>query len=695
MSPIEEGSPIPLGANWDGRGVNFALFSAHATAVDLCLFDSTGRDETARLRLPGRTNDVWHGYMDSVRPGTVYGYRVHGAYDPSAGHRFNANKLLLDPYARRIAGRIRWHDALYGFRVGSPRADLTFDRRDSAPMMPKAVVCDPVHTWGADVPPRTPLQTSIIYEAHVKGLSQRQTRVPHALRGTYDALGHPAVIEHLVKLGITAIELMPIHAFVDDRFLVEKALRNYWGYSTLNYFAPEPRYLSADGIAGFKAAIANLHAAGIEVILDVVYNHTAESNELGPTLSWRGIDNASYYKLVPDHRRLYWDCTGCGNTLDLAHPRVLQMVMDSLRLWVLDYHVDGFRFDLASALARQPFDYSARAAFLQAVAQDPVLAGVKLIAEPWDIGAGGYQVGGFPAGWSEWNDKYRDDVRSFWRGDSGLVPKLASRLAGSSEVFGARGPTASVQFVAAHDGFTLHDVASYEHRHNLANGEDNRDGHEPNFSRNYGVEGPTKDPAIKAARARHTRNLLATALLSAGTPMLLMGDEFSRSQGGNNNAYCQDNETSWLDWHDEADPHLAAFIAHLTHLRRTHAALRPQHFYRGQLLPDMHLKDIYWLAPEGCEMMDAQWGDTARRCFGMQVGNDGPADGRLLLLLNAADTPATFRLAADFAAHTFLPILDTAAAAFDASESQHKLEPGGSFPLQNRSLVLLRHVPQV
>jgi isoamylase len=694
MSVLEEGHPAPLGATWDGRGVNFALFSAHATAVDLCLFDPTGRSETARFRLPGRTDDVWHGYVGSVRPGTLYGYRVHGPYDPNAGHRFNAHKLLLDPYARQIAGRTRWHDALYGFRLGSPRGDLTLDRRDSAPMMPKGIVCDSAHSWGADVAPRVPMHRSIIYEAHVKGLTQRQSQVPVALRGTYDALGHPAVIDHLVKLGITAIELMPIHAFVDDRFLAVQGLRNYWGYSTLGYFAPEPRYLGPEGVLGFKAAVANLHAAGIEVILDVVYNHTAEGNERGPTLSWRGIDNRSYYKLVPGNLRSYWDSTGCGNTLDLAHPRVLQMVLDSLRTWVTDYHIDGFRFDLASTLARQPFDFSARATFLQAVAQDPVLAQVKLIAEPWDLGNGGYQVGGFPAGWSEWSDRFRDDVRAFWRGDNGTVPRLASRLTGSSDLFGSRTPAASVQFVSSHDGFTLHDAVSYQQRHNLANGEENRDGHEPNFSCNYGVEGPTTDPAINAARARHKRNLLATALLSAGTPMLLMGDELSRSQDGNNNAYCQDNETSWLDWHDETDLSLAGFVARLTALRHAHPALRPRGFYKGQTAPKTGLKDIYWLAANACEMTDALWRDGTLQTLGMQIGNDGDPSERFLLLVNASDKPVTFRLAATFPCTGFLPVLDTTIADGCPQENTPKLMPGGSFALANRSLVLFKHVSQ-
>ena len=694
MSGLQEGRPAPLGATWDGRGVNFALFSAHATAVDLCLFDPTGRTETARFRLPQRTDDVWHGYIGTLRPGTLYGYRVHGPYEPTAGHRFNAHKLLLDPYARQIAGRIRWHDALHGFRLGSPRADLTLDRRDSAPMMPKAVVCDPAHSWGADAAPGIPLHRSILYEAHVKGLTQRHPQVPAALRGTYDALGHPAVIEHLLKLGITAIELMPIHAFVDDRFLAVKGLRNYWGYSTLGYFAPEPRYLGAEGVIGLKAAVANLHSAGIEVILDVVYNHTAEGDERGPTLSWRGIDNRSYYKLVPESLRNYWDCTGCGNTLDLAHPRVLQMVLDSLRTWVNEYHVDGFRFDLASALARQPFDFSARAAFLQAVAQDPVLGRVKLIAEPWDLGNGGYQLGGFPAGWGEWNDRFRDDLRAFWRGDDGTVPKLAGRLTGSSDLFGARAPTASVQFVASHDGFTLQDTVSYEHRHNLANGEDNRDGHEPNFSANHGVEGPTDDAGVLAARARHKRNLLATALLSAGTPMLLMGDEFSRSQEGNNNAYCQDNETSWLDWHDTLDPALGTFVARLTSLRHAHPALRPRTFYKGATAPKTGLKDIYWLSADGGEMTDPSWRDGALKSLGMQIGNGGDPDDRFLLLVNAGDRPVAFRLPADFPCDGFLPVFDTTSTDGRPPENTLKLAPGGSFALANRSLVLLKHVSQ-
>ena len=510
--PLSEGQAAPLGATWDGRGVNFALFSAHATRVDLCLFDDKGRVETQRLRLPCCTNQVWHGYVGGVRPGQLYGYRVHGPYEPGSGHRFNAHKLLLDPYARQVAGQIRWHDALNGYRSGAHRTDLTPDRRDSAPMMPKGVVEDPAQTWGDDRAPRVPWRDTIIYEAHLKGLTELHPDMATEVRGTYTALGHPAVVEHLVKIGVTSVELLPIQSFADDRFLVEKELRNYWGYSTLNYFSPEPRYFGEDGAYGLRAAVKTLHSAGIEVILDVVYNHTCEGNYLGPTLSFRGVDNKSYYKLVPDNPRFYWDCTGCGNTLDLSHPRVLQLVLDSLRHWVESYHVDGFRFDLAPALTRTPFDVSDRCGFLHAIGQDPVLSRVKLIAEAWDLGSGGYKVGGFPTGWGDWNDKFRDGVRAFWRGDPGNAPSLARSLSGSSDTFNHSGrkPWASVQYVASHDGFTLQDVVSYNNRHNLPNGENNKDGHEPNYSFNHGVEGPTRDKAVVALRNRQKRNLLAT-----------------------------------------------------------------------------------------------------------------------------------------------------------------------------------------
>jgi glycogen operon protein len=696
MSRVEEGMPAPLGATWDGRGVNFALFSAHATAVDLCLFDSLGRKETARIRLPRRTDQVWHAYLRDIRPGQLYGYRVHGPYEPGAGHRFNPQKLVLDPYARQLAGRIRWHDALYGFRVGAQRNDLTMDRRDSAPMMPKCVVEDAAHSWGEDRPPRRPWDETVIYEAHVKGLTQLHPNVPASIRGTYVALGHPAVIDHLLKLGITAVELLPIQAFADDRFLVRRNLRNYWGYSPLGYFAPEPRYYGADGAIGLKTAIASLHEAGIEVILDVVYNHTCEADHLGPTLSFRGIDNKSYYKLVPDNPRLTWDSTGCGNALDLSHPRVLQLVLDSLRHWVETYHVDGFRFDLASTLLRDPYDVSDRAGFLQAIGQDPVLSRVKLIAEPWDLGAGGYRVGGFPPGWGEWNDKFRDTVRAFWRGDAGQLPSLAGRLTGSAELFNhdGRQATASVNFVTSHDGFTLDDLVSYNGRHNLANGEENRDGHEPNFSWNCGVEGPTKDPTILELRARQKRNLIATALLAAGTPMMLMGDELSNSQGGNNNAYCQDNETGWIDWAGGADAALVPFVQNVLALRRRYATLRRRDFYDGRV-DGGGLKDIYWLAPEGHEMGEGDWAKGDRRALGLQIGNDVAADERLLLLFNGSMYAVDFRLGARFPCTAFEAIFDTGRKEGTIPAPGALLSPGGSIPLAPRSLLLLRHTSKV
>ena len=692
MWRVDEGAPAPLGASWDGLGVNFALFSAHATAVDLCLFDSTGRRETKRISLPRRSDDVWHGYVRGLRPGQLYGYRVHGPYEPNSGHRFNPHKLLLDPYARQISGRVRWHDSLYGYRVGAHRGDLTMDRRDSAPMMPKGVVEDPAHTWAGERRPRRAWHDTIIYEAHVKSLTYLHPDVPRDMRGTYSALGHPAIIDHLVKLGISAIELMPIHAFVDDRFLVERGLRNHWGYSTLGYFAPEPRYFGADGALGLKAAIAALHEADIEVILDVVYNHTAEGDQVGPTLSFRGIDNRSYYKLVPDGPRSSWDCTGCGNTLDLFHPRVMQMVLDSLRHWVEAYHVDGFRFDLATALARQPFDFSSRAAFLQAIGQDPVLSQVRLIAEPWDLGSGGYQVGNFPIGWAEWNDKFRDTARSFWRGDAGQLPSLAGRMTGSGELYNhGRQPWASVQFVASHDGFTLHDLVSYNARHNEANGESNNDGHEPNLSWNCGVEGETDDETILALRARQKRNLVTTTLLATGTPMLLMGDELSRSQGGNNNPYCQDDETSWLDWTGGADTALLDFVRNLTAIRRRYDAFRRRDFFTGRIGAASQLKDIYWLATEGREMTGEDWSHDHLRTLGMQIGNDSADGQRFLLLFNSAPADISFQLPADFPCHPFVQIFDTTLSEGLVRTDPAILVPGGSFLLASRCLVLFQN----
>jgi isoamylase len=697
MLLVEEGAPAPLGATWDGKGVNFALFSAHAQKVELCLFEPSGRRETKRISLPGRTDHIWHGYVRGMRPSQLYGYRVHGPYDPAAGHRFNPHKLLLDPYARQIFGRVHWHDALYGYRMGAQRGDLVPDRRDSASMMPKAMVEDPAQTWNGDRARKRPWRDTIIYEAHVKGFTERHPDLPPELRGTYSALGHPAVIEHLVKLGVTAIELLPIHAFVDDRFLVEKNLHNYWGYSTLGFFAPEPRYLGEDGVHGFKAAIASLHEANIEVILDVVYNHTCEGNHLGPTLSFRGIDNASYYKLSPDNPRFSWDSTGCGNTLDLAHPRVMQMVLDSLRHWVEAYHIDGFRFDLASTLARDPYDFTDRAGFLRAIGQDPVLSRVKLIAEPWDLGDGGYRVGGFPPGWGEWNDKYRDTVRTFWRGDPGQLPDLAARLAGSAELYAYAGrrPWASVNFIASHDGFTTQDLVSYNERHNEANGEDNRDGHGNNLSWNCGAEGETDDQGVLALRGRQRRNLLATLLLSTGTPMLLMGDELARSQNGNNNAYCQDNELSWLNWADPKDPGLATFVRNLIALRRRYDAFRHPTFFTGETLAGRDQKDIYWLAPEGREMSQDDWLSGDRRALGLQIGNDAPDHERFLILFNAAPEEVTFQLPPEFPCDGFMPVFHSAEPEGLIKKPGALVKASGSFLLGSRSLVLLQHVPAV
>jgi isoamylase len=693
MQRLSEGEATPLGATWDGIGVNFAIFSAHATKVELCLFDEKGRVETDKIFLPCCTNQVWHGHIRGLRPGQHYGYRVHGPYEPAAGHRFNPHKLVLDPYARQIGGHLRWHDALYGFRMSAHRGDLVPDRRDSAPMMPKAIVEDPALTWGDDRKPNVPWRDTIIYEAHVKGFTQLHPDIPGPVRGTYTALGHPAVIEHLVKLGITAVELLPIQAFADDHFLVAKGLKNYWGYQTLGFFAPEPRYFGDDGAFGLRASIKALHAAGIEVILDVVYNHTCEGTHFGPTLSFRGVHNKSYYKLAPDNPRFFWDSTGCGNTLDLSHPRVLQLVMDSLRHWVEAYHVDGFRFDLAPALARSPFDVSERSGFLQAIMQDPVLSRVKLIAEPWDLGSGGYRLGGFPTGWGDWNDQFRDTIRAFWRGDQAQLPKLASRLTGSSDIFGHSGrrPWASVQYVASHDGFTLQDVVSYNDRHNLPNGENNKDGHEPNYSWNFGVEGATADVEVIDARNRQKRNLLATAILAIGTPMLLMGDELSRSQNGNNNAYCQDNETTWMSWTSGDDPTLPDYVSNLIALRRSHEVFRRLNFFTGAVLEATGLKDIYWLAADGREMAGDDWGHVDRRALGMQIGNDSAPTERILLLFNASKEAISFNLAADFPCHAFAPVFSSTSPDGLYDPNAKVLRAGEAFSLPSRSFVLLQH----
>jgi isoamylase len=617
------GSPYPLGATWDGKGVNFALFSAHAEKVELCLFDGSGHQEEARITLPEYTDEVWHGYLPELRPGQLYGYRVYGPYDPNNGHRFNHNKLLLDPYARAIQGPFRWNDILFGYRIGSPREDLAFDRRDSARYMPKCRVVETAFTWGDDRRPQTPWEESVIYEMHVRGLTKTHPQVPEAHRGTFAGLSSPAVIDYLVNLGITAVEFLPVQASISERMLTQRGLVNYWGYNTVGFFAPDPRFLPGDDIREAKTAVQRLHTAGIEVLLDVVYNHTGEGSRLGPTLSFRGIDNLSYYRLQ-ENKRDYRDDTGTGNTLNIEHPRVLQMVLDSLRYWATEMRVDGFRFDLAAALGRERGEYTQDAAFFDAIRQDPVLTRLKLIAEPWDIGMGGYQLGNFPPGWAEWNGQYRDAVRRFWKGDDKLVAEMGSRLAGSSDVFGYRGrrPWASTNFITAHDGFTLQDLVSYDGKHNEDNGEDNRDGHDPNHSWNCGAEGPTDDPEILALRDRQKRNLMGTLLLSLGVPMILAGDEFGRTQRGNNNAYCQDNAISWLDWRrirpeDEA---LREFVRYLLRLRREHRVFSRPRFFRGEVLSEDGLKDITWVTPAGVEATAEDWSNPVARSLGYVLG---------------------------------------------------------------------------
>src|SRR5215469_5324350 len=605
IGAVWPGQPYPRGATWDGEGVNFSLFSVNAEKVDLCLFDPTGRYEVQRIALRERTDEIWHCYLPEARPGLLYGFRVHGPYRPEQGLRFNPNKLLIEPYAKRLEGTLLWSDAHFGYRVGHPKTDLSFDKRDSAAGTPKSRVIDPAFTWGDDRPPRVPWHDTVIYETHVRGLTMRHPEVPPPLRGTYAGLATAPMLEHFLQLGITTLELMPVHAFVDDRTLLDKGLRNYWGYNTIGFFAPERRYSATGQISEFKTMVKTLHSAGIEVILDVVYNHTAEGNELGPTLSMRGIDNAAYYRLSPENPRYYMDFTGTGNTLNLQNPRVLQLIMDSLRYWVLEMHVDGFRFDLASALARELYEVDRLGSFFDTIGQDPVLSQVKLIAEPWDIGSGGYQVGNFPPGWNEWNDKYRDALRGYWKGDGGQIGEFARRFTGSSDHYEASGrkPHASINFITAHDGFTLEDLVSFNDKHNEANGEDSRDGTDNNRSWNCGVEGATDDAAIRALRLRQKRNLIATLLLSQGVPMILAGDELGHTQRGNNNAYCQDNEISWLDWElSEEQRGFLAFVAQMVQLRRRHPVFARRRFLRGSPTTAQGVKEVAWLNPAGAEM---------------------------------------------------------------------------------------------
>jgi isoamylase len=699
------GRPFQLGATWDGEGVNFALFTEHAGGVELCLFDRQGRRELQRIALTECTDDVWHCYLPEARPGLLYGYRVHGPYDPERGHRFNANKLLLDPYARNIAGSLRWSDALFGYSVGHRRQDLSFDRRDSASGMPKAKVIDPAFTWGEDRRPDIPWSDLVICELHVRGYTIAHPEVPPALRGTYAGLASAPVIDHLRRLGVNAVELMPVHAFVHDRPLIERGLRNYWGYNTIGYFAPEPYYSASGSVSEFKTMVRGFHSAGIEVILDVVYNHTAEGNEFGPTLAFRGIDNAAYYRLEPEAPRRYQDYTGCGNTLNMQHPRVLQLIMDSLRYWAAEMHVDGFRFDLASALARELNAVNRLGAFFDIIRQDPLLSRLKLIAEPWDLGEGGYQVGNFPLGWAEWNDKYRDAMRGWWKGDAGLIGEFSSRLSGSSDLYGASGrrPYSSVNFVTCHDGFTLHDLVSYNHKHNEPNFEANRDGHDHNLAWNCGVEGPTSDPQIRALRERQKRNLLATLLLSQGVPMLLAGDELGRSQGGNNNAYCQDNPGTWQNWEvDEDGRRLLAFVQRLIGLRRAHPLLHRRDFFRGQPPPGAAIKDILWLSPGGEEMTEELWKQGYARCLGVYLNGEGLTeidtrgrhltDASLLLLFNAHHEDLDFALPALPPSPVWRRLLDTSRDEIAAGADGKCYPAPGPYPLAARSLAVLEQL---
>ncbi|WP_295862329.1 glycogen debranching protein GlgX [uncultured Xanthomonas sp.] len=691
-SRIREGLPYPLGATWDGLGVNFALYSAHATKVELCLFDDRGR-EIERIALPEYTDEIWHGYLPDARPGQLYGYRVYGPYAPDAGHRFNPNKLLLDPYAKQLVGELKWAPALFGYTIGHKDADLSFDRRDSAAYMPKCAVIDPAFTWGKDQRPQTPWDSTVIYETHLRGTTMRHPSVPEAWRGTFSGLKVDEVVEHIKRLGMTAVELLPVHAFVDDEYLLKQGLRNYWGYNTIGFFAPHPRYMATRTVSEFKQMVARLHSAGLEVILDVVYNHTAEGNELGPTLSFKGIDNASYYRLAED-RRFYINDTGTGNTFDLTNAGALRMVNDSLRYWVSEMHVDGFRFDLATILGREHHGFDPKGGFLDACRQDPLLSQVKLIAEPWDVGPGGYQVGGFPPGWSEWNDKFRDNVRAFWRGDEGQLAELATRLTGSADLFHHRGrrPTASVNFVTAHDGFTLHDLVSYAHKHNEANGEHNRDGSDNNISANYGVEGETDDEQINALRLRQMRNMLATLLLSQGTPMLLAGDEFGRSKGGNNNTYCQDNELTWLNWETGPRAHqLSAFVSRLTHLRAHYPLLHRARFFDGAYDEELGIKDVTWLAPDGEEMTEASWHDPHARALMMRLDGRAPSSGlrqaasnvTLLMIVNGAVEDVPFTLPLVEGEH-WRVLIDTA-----ERNGEHGLPGGSQWHGLGRSLTLL------
>jgi isoamylase len=699
---IFPGTSDPLGATWNGEGVNFALFSEHATKVELCFFDEDN-SPTHTIELPERSHHIFHGYVPGIKPGQLYGYRVHGPYEPQNGHRFNPGKLLLDPYAKAIAGDIQWNDALFGYKIGDNLADLSFSDSDSAPFIPKNVVTAPNFDWEGDSPPKIPYHETIVYELHVKGFTQLSPEIPENIRGKYSAISHPVSIKYFKDLGITAVELLPVHAFVSDRHLTEKQLTNYWGYNTIGFFAPDARYASS-GITGeqvteFKNMVKALHKEDIEVILDVVYNHTAEGNHLGPTLSFRGIDNAGYYRLEED-KRYYTDYTGTGNTLNARLPNVLKLIMDSLRYWITEMHVDGFRFDLASALARELHEVNQLSAFFEIIYQDPIISQVKIIAEPWDVGEGGYNVGNFPPGWAEWNGMYRDCMRDYWRGADRILPEFAQRFTGSADLYQSnnRTPTASINFVTAHDGFTLHDLVSYNERHNDLNCENNSDGEVYNKSINWGVEGETDDPGIKANRLKHKRNLLTTLFLSQGVPMLLAGDEWGNSQNGNNNAYCQDNEITWLDW-KKADRDLLKFTRQLIHFKKAHPVFCRRHWFQGQPIHGQATSDITWFLPDGNEMNEEHWKTSHAKSLAIYLNGGGlhykgakgeeVTDDSFYIIFNGDFEAVDYRFPPEKYGHQWISILDTNASEMATEESNYK--PGDIIKVNGQSIVLLYH----
>ena len=707
---LPRGSPYPQGATWLGDGVNFSIFSDDGVKVQLCLFDHPDAAKPSRcVEFTDQTNHIWHAFLPDVRPGQLYGYRIHGPYEPEQGHRFNPAKLLIDPYAKAITGSFKMGPEMFPYTLGDPREDLAKDEHDDAGSMPKCVVIDPSFDWGDERSPNTPLHLSVIYEVHVRGFSQRWDALPEELRGTYAGLGSQPAIEYLNRLGITAVELLPVHHHVDEKHLLDRGLKNYWGYNTIGFFAPDSRFSHSgshgEQVREFKQMVKNLHAAGIEVILDVVYNHTAEGNHLGPTLSFRGVDNHFYYRLVEDQPRFYMDYTGTGNTLALYQPQVLQLVMDSLRYWVTEMHVDGFRFDLAPALARELHDVSRLSSFFDVIHQDPVLSQVKLIAEPWDVGEGGYQVGNFPVLWSEWNGKYRDTMRQFWKGDEGVIQNLANRFSGSADLYEGSGktPTASINFVTAHDGFTLQDLVSYNEKHNEANQDENKDGPDDNHSWNCGAEGPTDDPEINRLRRRQRRNFLATLFLSQGVPMLCGGDEYGRTQHGNNNGYCQDNEITWLAWdRDETGQRFMRFVQKMIQFRHAHPVFHRPMFFRGRSIRGSDVKDVNWLNPAGEEMNEEEWTGSFVRCLGILVSGrpvdvfdaDGKPveDDTFLVALNAHHEPVDFVLPAVEGIHWELILNTDHEDGF--LEQPEFVEPEGRVTLQARSLCLLKLVGQ-